>query len=268
MLLYSKKLEAKTEHGQKGALTLEQRKTVVVADDEPIIRLDVCQMLEELGFVVAGQAADGFDAVECCRAHHPELLLLDIKMPVFDGLSAAKQVTEEGLAGTVVLLTAYLDDDLMSRALEAGVTGYLVKPVEQRMLLPTLQVAMAQSQRLSKARSQAKAAQAQLEQGKLVERAKILLAAREKITEAEAYRTLQKLAMDKGRPIHAVAELIVSQCDPRAQLQREKERLMERKGLSEAAAFRQISQRARREKISLEEAARALLKEEPDEGIL
>lgn len=246
---------------------MEHRKTVVVADDEPIIRLDVCQMLAELGFTVVAQASDGFDAVECCRLHTPDLLLLDIKMPVFDGLSAAQTVTKQALAGTVVLLTAYLDDELMSRALENGVTGYLVKPVEQRMLLPTIQVAMAQSQRLRRARQQTEAAQAQLDQAKLLERAKNMLAAREGIPESEAYRTLQKLSMDKGRPLYEVAELIIAQCDPRAVLQRDKARLMAQRGLTEEAAFRKISQLAKKRGIPLEAAARQLVKEASDDGV-
>ena len=88
---------------------------IVVADDEPIIRIDLCQLLEELGHQVVGQAADGFDALECCRRSRPDLAILDIRMPVFDGLSAAQSILEEGAAGGVILLTAFLDDELIHR---------------------------------------------------------------------------------------------------------------------------------------------------------
>ena len=161
---------------------------IVVADDEPIIRIDLCQLLEELGHQVVGQAADGFDALECCRRSRPDLAILDIRMPVFDGLSAAQSILEEGAAGGVILLTAFLDDELISRATAIGVSGYLVKPIERRMLQPTLQVALAQNRRLAQARQEIEATEEKLAQAKVVDRAKAVLAAREGISEAEAYR--------------------------------------------------------------------------------
>lgn len=240
---------------------MEQGLSVVVADDEPIIRADVCQMLEELGFVIAGQAGDGFDTVECCRMQHPNLVLLDIKMPVFDGLSAAETIIEENLADSVVILTAYLDEELIEKAVAIGVTGYLVKPVETRILLPTLEVAWAQSKRLQKVRAQYTEMVQQAQQNKLIDRAKAALAKKEGISEAQAYRSLQQLAMEKRVSIGEISRRVVSQWDERANLQREKNKMMEKHALSEQQAFRQIRHRADERGISLVEAARQLTKE-------
>ena len=106
---------------------MDRKRTAVGVDDEPITRLDLVQMLEEMGFEVAGDAADGFDAIELCRLHHPDVVLMDIKMPVFDGLTASETIISEDLGGCVVLLTAFRDRELIDRASAIGVTGYLVK---------------------------------------------------------------------------------------------------------------------------------------------
>ena len=98
-------------------------KTVIIADDEPITRMDLCDMVQELGFQVLGQAADGFDAIELCRETHPDVVLMDVKMPIFDGLTASETILSEDLAGCVVLLTAFSDREIISRATAAGVTG-------------------------------------------------------------------------------------------------------------------------------------------------
>lgn len=233
---------------------MEETVKIVVADDEPIIRMDLCQMLEELGHIVLGQAADGFDALECCRSLRPDLVFLDIRMPVFDGLSAAKAILEEQTAGGVIILTAFLDDELISRAAGAGVSGYLVKPIEQRMLQPTIQVALAQARRMALANQTMREARQQLQQWKAVERAKGLLAAREGISEGEAYRRLQKLAMDKQRTLLQIAEFVVDQYGPK-RVQRAKARLMAAYGWPEKKAYQAIRSYASQHKVTLEEAA-------------
>ncbi|MEG2074767.1 MAG: response regulator, partial [Angelakisella sp.] len=119
--------------------------TAIVVDDEPITRMDLSDMLREQGFSVVGEASDGFDAIELCRSLSPDVVLMDIRMPVFDGLSASETILSEELAGCVVLLTAFSSKELVERANQIGVTGYLVKPVEERLLLPTIEVALAQS---------------------------------------------------------------------------------------------------------------------------
>ena len=115
-------------------------KTVAVVEDEPITRMDICAMLEDLGFSITGEASDGFDAIELCRRTKPDIVLMDAKMPVFDGLAAAETICREDLAGCVVMLTAFSDEETVKKAAEAGVTGYLVKPIDRAALLPTIEI--------------------------------------------------------------------------------------------------------------------------------
>ena len=151
-------------------------RTVIIVDDEPITRMDLAEMLAELDFTVLGEAGDGFDAIELCRARRPDVVLMDVKMPVFDGLTAAETIVADDLAECVVLLTAFGHGDIVERANRIGVTGYLVKPIEQRMLLPTIEVALAQSRRLRQSRREAEQARRQVEESKVIARAQGLLA--------------------------------------------------------------------------------------------
>lgn len=236
--------------------------SAIVVDDEPITRLDISQMLEEIGFSVVGQASDGFDAVELCRLRHPDVVLMDVRMPIFDGLSAAETIISEDIAGCVVLLTAFSDSELIERANAAGVTGYLVKPVEQRLLLPTIEVALAQSGRLRESRREAAAARQKLSDSKMIDRAKALLAERDGVTESEAYRRLQRLAMDKRCTLISLATAVVEQSsDGKAALQKYKQKLMELTGISDREAYRRIRERAQRGGLTLEQAAKAVLRE-------
>ncbi|MEG1777444.1 MAG: response regulator, partial [Angelakisella sp.] len=171
--------------------------TAIVVDDEPITRMDLSDMLREQGFSVVGEASDGFDAIELCRSLSPDVVLMDIRMPVFDGLSASETILSEELAGCVVLLTAFSSKELVERANQIGVTGYLVKPVEERLLLPTIEVALAQSLRLRTMREENRTILRQMEESKLVERAKIIIAKEKGISESEAYSELRQLSMNK-----------------------------------------------------------------------
>lgn len=238
---------------------MTQKRTAVVVDDEPITRMDLSQMLEEMDFLVVGQAADGFDAIELCRCHRPDVVLMDIKMPVFDGMTASETIIAEDLCGCVVLLTAFRDRELIDRAGRIGVTGYLVKPVEERLLLPTLEVAMAQAARLREARREAGEMKRRMEEQKVIDRAKALLAQKEGIPEGEAYRRLQKLSMEKRCSLASICQAVVTQQGGREAVNRAKERLMKDRGLSEPEAYRELSRLAREKEIPLEEAARALL---------
>lgn len=238
---------------------MTQKRTAVVVDDEPITRMDLSQMLEEMDFLVVGQAADGFDAIELCRCHRPDVVLMDIKMPVFDGMTASETIIAEDLCGCVVLLTAFRDRELIDRAGRIGVTGYLVKPVEERLLLPTLEVAMAQAARLREARREAGEMKRRMEEQKVIDRAKALLAQKEGILEGEAYRRLQKLSMEKRCSLASICQAVVTQQGGREAVNRAKERLMKDRGLSEPEAYRELSRLAKEKEIPLEEVARALL---------
>lgn len=234
-------------------------RTAIVVDDEPIIRLDLSQMLEDLGLVVVASAADGFDAVELCRAHKPDVVLLDLNMPVFDGLSAAETILAEDLAGCVVVVTAFADAAFLERASAVGVTGYLVKPVEQRVLLPAIEVALAQSQRLRQARKAAEEAGSKLAAMRVIDRAKALLAAENNCTEAEAYRQLQKLAMEKRCSMAHIAGAVLEKQDGRELLRRAKSILMEKRGIGEQEAYNLLTRTAKAKGIQLKELARAVI---------
>ena len=186
-------------------------RTVAVAEDEPITRMDICAMLEELGFSIAGEASDGFDAIELCRRTNPDIALLDVKMPVFDGLTAAETICRENLATCVVMLTAFSDEDIVARAAEAGVTGYLVKPIDRSKLMPTLEVAYAQALRLRESREEAKKAQRQIAEDREIHKAQKLFARKLRCTETEAYEKMRKMAMDKRVPLYTIAKAVIEQ---------------------------------------------------------
>ena len=234
-------------------------RTAIVVDDEPIILMDLSQMLEELDFHVVANAQDGFDAVELCRANRPDVVLLDLEMPVFDGLSAAETIVAEDLAGCVVVVTAFADAAFLERASAAGVTGYLVKPVEQRMLLPTIEVALAQSERLRQARKAAQEAANRLAAMKVIDRAKAFLAAQNGCTEAEAYRQLQKLAMEKRCSMAQLAGAILEKQDGRELLRRAKTLLMEKRRLTEQEAYTLLAGEAKARGMQLSELARSVI---------
>ena len=182
---------------------------IIVADDEPISRMDITEILEDAGYEVAGEASDGFDAVEMCRKHGPDLVLMDIKMPLLDGLKAARIIREEKLAGAVLLLTAYSGKAFVDQAKEVGVAGYLVKPVSEASLLPMIEVAVSQAGAITRMEEEMTKITEQLESRKLIEKAKGILMAADKISEDEAFRRLRKLSMDKQRPMKDIAKIVI-----------------------------------------------------------
>jgi two-component system, response regulator PdtaR len=179
--------------------------TVLIAEDEAIIRLDLKEMLEEEGYSVVGEASDGDAVLRDAEEKRPDLIIMDIKMPGVDGLTAAEQVTERGL-GAVLILTAFSQKDLVQRAAEAGAMGYLVKPFQKSDLLPAIEVALARHAQLSTARSESSDLKEQLATRKVVDKAKGRLIDERGMTEAEAFRHIQKRAMDERRPMREVAQ--------------------------------------------------------------
>ena len=178
---------------------------MVVAEDEAIIRLDLKEMLEEEGFAVVGEAADGDAAVRLTREQRPDLVIMDIKMPGLDGLQAAELITDQDLAA-VLILTAFSQRELVHRAAEAGAMGYVVKPFQKSDLMPAIEIALARHGQLSALKKETASVSERLAVRKLVDRAKGLLMDRDGMTEAAAFRLLQKRAMDERRPLRAVAE--------------------------------------------------------------
>ena len=233
-------------------------KTVIIVDDEPITRMDLSDMLREQGFDVIGEAADGFDAIEICRARHPDVVLMDVKMPVFDGLTASETILSEDLARCVVLLTAFSDRDIIARAGKAGVTGYLIKPIDHRSLLPTIEVAYQQSCRLWEARKEAREAQQRIREERIIHKAQQHLAKIQGCSETDAYRQMRKTAMDKRLSVAALAQHILEQASRTDNIAAAKALLMERMRISDEKAYRRIVSLARVWGCSVEEAARQL----------
>lgn len=237
------------------------RKAVVV-DDDPIIRLDLADILSRENFEIVGEGCDGFDAVELCERHRPDLVLMDIKMPTFDGLDAARNIIDQNFATCVIVVSAFNNEDFVAKAKEYGVSAYLVKPVDQRTLLPAIEVALAQSERIQKIQGENENIRKKLSQRTLVDKAKTLLAKKEGISESEAYAQIQKLSMDKSTGMAEVAKRIVDADNSRATLDKAKSLLMDKYRLGEKAAYRRIQTYA--EERGLDVAAAAAIVRDHD----
>ncbi len=183
---------------------------VVIADDEPITKMDLNELLHEAGYVVVGEASDGFDAVELCRQKQPDLVLLDIKMPFLDGLSAAKIIHEEKLAETIMMMTAYCEREFIEQAKDCGVSGYLVKPIDEKSLIPNIEVAVNCSKEIGKLRRDIEKVTGRLESRAVVEKAKGRLMMQENISEQAAYDYIRKLSQEKHLSMKRVAEMILA----------------------------------------------------------
>ena len=182
---------------------------VLVAEDETIIRLDLKDLLERSGFQVCAEARDGEEAVALARSEQPDVAIMDVKMPKLDGIEAARRILDERPI-PIVMLTAYGQDELVSRAVEAGVFGYLVKPFREQDLLPAIRTARARHEELSALRDEAASLAEALAARKTIERAKGLLMEREGLSEQDAFARLRKASQVSGRPLKVVAEAVVA----------------------------------------------------------
>lgn len=182
---------------------------VAIADDEPITRMDLREILMEKGYEVVGEATDGFDAVELCKTQSPDLILMDIKMPLLDGLSAARIMFEEKLGAAVVLLTAYSEREFIDSAKEIGVSGYLVKPIDEKSLIPSIELAVARNKEMQKLQKDMAKVEERLESRSIIEKAKGKIMARNGLCEQEAYEFIRKLSLTKNLSMRRVAEIIL-----------------------------------------------------------
>jgi two-component system, response regulator PdtaR len=181
---------------------------VLIAEDEALIRLDLKEMLEEEGYSVVGEAADGQAAVDLAVNLRPDLVILDVKMPVLDGISAAEQVAAERIA-PVVILTAFSQRELVERARDAGAMAYLVKPFTKADLVPAIEIAVSRFQEVSVLEGEVGTLKERLEVRKLLDRAKGKLQAEQGLSEPEAFRWIQKTSMDQRLAMRAVAERVL-----------------------------------------------------------
>lgn len=184
---------------------------VLIVDDEPITRMDLREFLQEAGYNVVAEAGDGFDAVEACKKYHPNLVLMDIKMPYLDGLSASRLILEEGLADAIVLLTAYAEKEFVDEAKSIGVSGYLVKPINGKSLMPSIELLVKHIGEVKKLRKDLDEISERFEKRTIIERAKGYIMEKLSMTEEQAYKYIKNLSLCKSISMHDVAGIIIQQ---------------------------------------------------------
>lgn len=191
-----------------------KKMSILVADDEALIRMDLREMLEDAGHDVVAEAANGEQAVELARKFLPEFVIMDVKMPVMDGLAAAKIINDEGIA-PVLLLTAYSQQDIVDKAKEAGVVAYLVKPVREEQLFPAMEIAASRFAEMQQLSAELDNLKESLATRKLLDRAKGILMTAHGLTEQEAYRKMQQFSMAKRISLKDLAESIIKAANNR-----------------------------------------------------
>lgn len=191
-----------------------QKLNILLADDEALIRLDLREMLSDAGHKIVGEAADGQQAVKLARELRPDFIIMDVKMPIMDGLEAAAIIGEENIA-PVLLLTAYSQKDIVEKATKAGVIAYLVKPVREEQLFPAMEIAFSRFAQLQQINQELLDLKDSLETRKLVDRAKGILMTAHKISEQDAYRKMQQYSMAKRITLKVLAESIIKAAEKR-----------------------------------------------------
>lgn len=190
--------------------TAAPARRVLVAEDESLIRMDLIEMLREEGYDVVGEAADGAAAVEQAELLKPDLVVMDVKMPVLDGISAAKKIVEKRIA-PVLILTAFSQRDLVERARAAGAMAYLVKPFNKSDLVPAIEMALSRHEEITQLEQEVADLTERLETRKLIDRAKGVLQTKFGLSEPDAFRWIQKAAMDKRTTMRDVAQVIIAE---------------------------------------------------------
>jgi response regulator NasT len=193
----------------------DKARRVVIAEDDALIRLDAVEILREAGYEVAGEAANGEEAVKLAQELRPDVVVMDIKMPQMDGLTAAEKITKDRLA-PVVMLTAFSQSELVERAKDAGAMAFVVKPFSAADLLPAIELAIARHDEIVSLEDEVAEMEERLETRKRVERAKGLLIKNMELTEPEAFRWIQKTSMNRRLTMREVADAVIAQMEAQA----------------------------------------------------
>ncbi|KRL56113.1 ANTAR domain-containing response regulator [Furfurilactobacillus rossiae] len=182
---------------------------IAIVDDEPITRMDIRDIVENAGYQVVGEGSDGFEAIDICQKEKPDLIIMDIRMPLLDGLKAGKKILADHLSQSIVYLSAYSDDEDTETASQIGAVGYLVKPLSERSLLTTIRVGLVHGKRTQELSDEVDDLTIKLKERKLIDRAKGILMSENNLSEDAAYKMLRNLSMSKRRSMKDIAELIV-----------------------------------------------------------
>lgn len=182
---------------------------IIIVEDEPITRIDLKCMLEDAGYEVVGEGSDGFDAINLCKSERPDIVLMDINMPNLNGIAAAKMISKDKLCRSIVFLTAYTDKEFVEEAKKIGAFGYLSKPLDEKSLIPALEIAYAKAMEVEDLEKKAEELMQKLDDRKYVEKCKGILMAARGISEEAAYKYLRTLSMEKGCSIRNICETLL-----------------------------------------------------------
>lgn len=182
---------------------------ILIADDDPIIRLDIREILEAADYEVVAEASDGFEAIELSQKYRSDLVLMDIQMPLLDGLAASKKILDDGLAYGVILLSAHSDNQYIEKAKRYGISGYLVKPLDAKSLIPMVGVCIQKGQQLQQLSNEMNKLSKKIDDRIIIEKAKGLLMARDRLSESEAFKQIRTISMQKRVPMVDIAKLLV-----------------------------------------------------------
>ena len=182
---------------------------IIVGDDEPITRMDICEILREANYDVVAEAGDGFDAIEQSKKYNPDFVIMDVKMPILDGLKAAKVITEQKLSRGIVLLTAYSNKEFIEEAKNIGIIGYIVKPIDEKSFIPNLEIIFNKQEEFEKLEKKYLKTSQKLEDRKKIDIAKSILMKTRNFTENEAYEYIRTLSMNKRCDMGKIADIII-----------------------------------------------------------
>ena len=182
---------------------------IIVVDDEPITRMDICEILREANYDVVAEAGDGFDAIEQSKKYNPDFVIMDVKMPILDGLKAAKVITEQKLSRGIVLLTAYSNKEFIEEAKNIGIIGYIVKPIDEKSFIPNLEIIFNKQEEFEKLEKKYLKTSQKLEDIKKIDIAKSILMKTRNFTENEAYEYIRTLSMNKRCDMGKIADIII-----------------------------------------------------------